>query len=362
MSNETKTNGERLAALNSRNRLPKANSRGTRTQNPLVRSLARFLLLWIGYWLAFLGTAAAPWPALQLVGSCALFLFTFNLAMVGHDAGHGSLTRSALLNRWIGRLAFLASYVPYSGWFACHNALHHPFTNLRGKDPMWAPLTKEEYDALPPCGRAWERFRRTCFGVALDNIVLGLKLLVRPGHTVLAHVPRRAMFMLERWAVLAFLLLQVGALLAWQHYLERAWGTPVRPVSGLVTVILVPALLMNWWTGLLAFLSHTHPKVRWYADAEEWRQAQAGLECSVHLIAPWPLNWLLGNALEHTAHHVAPKMPDRELARVQSQLEEEFPDVVCQVKVTDCLRILAYCKLYDYENHRWLDFSGRPWS
>jgi omega-6 fatty acid desaturase (delta-12 desaturase) len=326
----------------------------------LVRSLARFLLLELGYMLAFLGTAGVPWLGLQLIGSLALFLFIFNLAMAGHDGGHGSLTPSPMLNRWSGRLAFLASYVPYSGWFACHNALHHPYTNLRGKDPMWVPLTKQEYDALSPWSRAWERLRRTLPGVALDNIVLGLKLLLFPGETVLAHVPRRGMFTLERWAVLGFLLVQVGGLLAWQNYLERAWGIPVHPLGGLVTAILLPALLMNWWTGLLAFMSHTHPKVRWYADAQEWRQARAGLECSVHLIAPWPLSRLVGNALEHTAHHVTPKTPDRDLAAVQSELEEEFPGVVCQVKLAECRRILACCKLYDYANHRWLDYSGQP--
>ena len=89
--------------------------------------------------------------------------------MVGHDAGHGSLTPSAALNRWIGRLAFLGSYVPYSGWLACHNALHHSYTNLRGKDPMWAPLTKQEYEALSRVRRAWERLRRTLVGVAMEG-------------------------------------------------------------------------------------------------------------------------------------------------------------------------------------------------
>jgi acyl-lipid omega-6 desaturase (Delta-12 desaturase) len=351
----------RLTRLNAPNGLLKAMARrhNTNRRRSSALGVARFLLLGVGYVLVFLGTAAAPWLGLQLIGSIALFLFTFNLAMVGHDAAHGSLTRSASLNGWIGRLAFLASYVPYSGWFACHNAMHHPFTNLRGKDPMWVPLTKQEYDALSPLGRAVHRWRRTLLGVAIDNILFGLKLLF-PGQAIRAHIPRRALFTLERWAVLGFLFVQVGGVLVWQGRLERAWDMPARPISGLATAILLPALLMNWWTGLLAFLGHTHPRVRWYADPEEWRRAQPALECCVHLIAPWPLNWLVGDALEHTAHHVAPKAPDRELAAVQDELEAVFPDAVRQVKLADCLRILAYCKLYDYDNHRWLDYAGAP--
>jgi omega-6 fatty acid desaturase (delta-12 desaturase) len=107
-------------------------------------------------------------------------------------------------------------------------------------------------------------------------------------------------------------------------------------------------------------MHHTNPNVRWYADPDEWRRAQADVECSMHMIAPWPLSWLLGNALEHTAHHVAPKMPDGDLAEAQIELEAAYPDVIHQVKLTDCLHILAFCKLYDYENHCWLDYDGKP--
>ena len=82
---------------------------------------------------------------------------------------------------------------------------------------------------------------------------------------------------------------------------------------------------------------------------------------AVHLIAPWPMSWLLGNALEHTAHHVA-QAPDGELAAIQDHLEAEFPEIIQKVKLTDCLRILAFCKLYDYEQHRWLDYAGQPMS
>ena len=81
-----------------------------------ARGIARFLLLGTGYVLVFLATAAMPGLGLMLIGSCGLFLLTFNLAAVGHDAGHGNLTRCSTWNRWIGRAAFLASYVPFSGW------------------------------------------------------------------------------------------------------------------------------------------------------------------------------------------------------------------------------------------------------
>ena len=100
----------------------RASIRAAGRKHSSARGMARFLLLGIGYVLVFLGTAALPGLGLKLIGSYALFLLIFNLAMVGHDAGHGSLTRSSAWNRWIGRVSFLVSYVPFSGWLAVHNA------------------------------------------------------------------------------------------------------------------------------------------------------------------------------------------------------------------------------------------------
>ncbi len=333
---------------------------GLRWNHLSAHGAARSCTLGIGYLIFFLGTAAMPGMGLKLIGSFGIFLFMFHLALVGHEAGHGSLTRSAASNRWIGRLAFLASYTPFSSWLASHNALHHTFTNLRGKDPLCAPLSKQEYDRLSPVQRALQRLYRTLLGVTIYSIRFGWTNLLFPEPSVLAHIPRRTVFKLERCAVLGFLVLQVGGLLVWQHFLEQTWQVPAETVSGLGAAIVMPFLIMNWWTGLMSFLHHTHPQVRWYADFAEWRQAQAGVECTVHLIAPWPIGWLLGNSLEHTAHHVAPKVPDGELSVVQEQLHAAFPEIIQRVNLTDCLRILALCKLYDYQQHRWLDFDGKP--
>jgi hypothetical protein len=171
---------------------------------------------------------------------------------------------------------------------------------------------------------------------------------------------------LEFWqchpGVLGFQVLQVGGLLAWQEYLKQRWQIPAETIGGLVAAILVPFVLMNWWTGLLSFLHHTHPRVRWYAGVDDWRQARASIECTVHLIAPWPIGWLLGNSLDHTAHHVAPKVPDGKMAAVQDQLDAAFPEIIQIVHLTECRRILACCKLYDYTEHRWLDYDGKPMS
>ena len=38
----------------------------------------------------------------------------------------------------------------------------------------------------------------------------------------------------------------------------------------------------------------------------------------------------------------------------------DMPTALCRLKLTDCPHILAFCKLYDYEKHCWLDYDGTP--
>ena len=337
-------------------RMARAHLEDANTERSIVRGLIAFLSFGSGYVVAFSCAAAAPWWSVKAIGALATAFFAYRLALLGHDAGHGTVTASSGLNRWLGRLVFLPSYVPYSAWLANHNALHHAFTNLRGKDPLWAPLSKQEYDALSLVGRAWERCCRTFIGVALGNIRIGWRTLIFPGPTVLAHIPNRSAFALERWVVFAFCGGQIGAICVWQRFVTGSWELPY---ASLFAALLLPTIIMNWWTGLMAFLHHTHPRVRWHADIDEWRRAQAGPVCAVHIVAPRLIDWLLGNSLDHTAHHFAPKTPSADLAVCQQRLESAFPDLIERVNLFDCLRILAFCKLYDYENHRWLDYDGR---
>ena len=45
--------------------------------------------------------------------------------------------------------------------------MHHGWTSLKGKDPVYAPLSKAEYDALPLWRRGLERVYRSVPGIAL---------------------------------------------------------------------------------------------------------------------------------------------------------------------------------------------------
>ena len=77
---------------------------------------------------------------------------------------------------------------------------------------------------------------------------------------------------------------------------------------------------------------------------------------------PWFLEWVMAHIMQHTAHHVDPKIPLYRLPQSQRCLEQVYPQeiVVESWSIRGLIRTMARCKLYDYENHRWMNFDGRP--
>ena len=103
-------------------------------------------VLWMLLDLAFLGAC--------IVGACyfdawwakALMVVPASVAIarlfvIGHDACHGSYTKYDWLNKIVGRIAFLPSLTPFSLWDVGHNVAHHGFTNLKGRDQVWVPMS-----------------------------------------------------------------------------------------------------------------------------------------------------------------------------------------------------------------------------
>ena len=114
----------------------------------LALGLTVFFAALILYCAAVAAVLLAPWWPLQIACAILAGLFIATSFVVGHDACHGSLTPYDRLNKVLGRIAFLPSWTPYASWEFAHNRVHHSYTNLRGKDYAWAPLSKDEYDSL----------------------------------------------------------------------------------------------------------------------------------------------------------------------------------------------------------------------
>jgi len=302
--------------------------------------------------LALVLVESAIW--LKFLGSVLITAAIVRLFLIGHDACHGSFFKSDVLNHIFGRIAFLPSMTAFSLWDVGHNVAHHGFNNLKGRDQVWAPFSKEEFDALPRYRRVLERIYRSGAGWGLY-------------------------YFLELWWKKLYFATrkQIGASRAKYHWDSALvtvamglWITLVVAVAIdteqnvwvlLALGIFVPFALWNAIMGFVVFVHHTHPAIAWFQKRHEWQRYRAYLTATVQVRFPFGIDRLMHNIMEHNAHHLNPRIPMYSLRRAQAVLTERFSDQFQAYRMTwqsyrDCVR---RCKLYDFTNHTWLDFRGQ---
>lgn len=334
----------------------------------LWRGLQSFVVAGSLYGLTLWGALAAPWWPLQIVCGLLNGLFIAMIFVVGHDACHGGLTPFQALNQFLGRVAFLPSLTPYITWEYAHNRIHHSYTNWRGKDYAWAPFSKEEYDRLPAWRRFLERHYRSLAGLGSYYLIeYWWKHLFLLAKAERQEMKRTRTYVLDALLVTVFAAAEVALVLWWasvQSPSESWLGAFTSPVALIAVALVLPFLFWNWFMSFAIFQHHNHLRVAWFIDRDEWDFFAGQVESTVHVVMPWYLEFVTAHIMQHTAHHVDPKIPLYRLTESQLCLESAYPkNIVVERWTFNTLgRTLAYCKLYDYENHRWLNFRGRPTS
>lgn len=307
---------------------------------------ADLLLLAAGQALVITASGA---PGL-IAGAFLTWVAIVRLFLIGHDACHGAYTGQDWLNKLIGRIAFLPSLTPFSLWHMGHNVVHHGFNNLRGRDFVWAPMDSAEYQAASPGRRRMEHLYRSALGPGVYyGWEIWWKRLYFPGLAKLGT--RRREFVLDCTLVTVMAAVWVSALV----YAAAQTGASTALV--LVCGFLVPFLLWNWTVGLVIYLHHTAPDVRWFDNKQEWMREAAQATGTAHLVMPWPMGAVLHNIMEHPAHHLDSGIPLYRLRAAQRRLGELLPGVR-PVRLTfahylDCVR---QCKIYDYAHRTWRPF------
>jgi len=280
------------------------------------------------------------------------------LFIIGHDGCHQSLTPHRRLNKWLGRIAFLPSLTAYSLWDMGHNVVHHGFTNLKGVDFVWAPLTQAEYRALSPVGRLFQRLCRSGWGPGAYYMVeIWWKKMMFPTRKALGNT-MRPIFWKDCLLVTAFAAAWIAALVAG----ALAAGQSVGWV--LLAGFAVPVVFWFHMMGFVIYGHHTHVKAQWHDDRAAWQRAQPFVSTTVHLTFPMQVGALLHHIMEHTAHHVDMSIPLYKLKEAQKMLEHLLPERIIIQRFSwkwyfDTARA---CKLYDFTRQCWTDFEGRPTS
>ena len=303
--------------------------------------------LYAGFFGASLITAHLGWKLLwaTLAGG-----FIGSMFILGHDASHNALTPHRGLNRWLARWLFLPAWHPNESWQLEHNLMHHTWTNVASMDPCYAPLDPLEYRALPGWKRAWLRLRQRFAFMGLWYLQYWWQWLIRvPAGRAIGHW-RREVHRAECVALLAFAGLQLG--LAW--WLAPAGQSPWVNVG---LCIVWPFYVWNWSMAFVTIQHHTHPRIHWVRDVDQWSAAESQLAGTLRVVYPrWVEEHLLHNITLHTAHHVDMRVPLYHLPRAQADLEQAFAQqvVVEPASLRGFVDRLSSCCLYDYQARRWV--------
>lgn len=293
------------------------------------------------------------------LGALLLGLKTSGLYTLAHDASHNTLTTSRRLNKILAVIGHLPSLMNQRLWTHDHLVMHHVKTNGPQKD-IYQPLSLQQYRDASPARRAWERLVRS--GSILARIpacMVESRWLVEkffPNSRLHSEKVRREAWPLS-FLLIAWLTVLVGAAVL------RDPGDGAGVALTLMLLLGIPLCLFHASLGLVSYVQHTHPDVPWFAEGDP-RHNEMGQEAlTVHVRMPERLATLIHNGLEHGAHHVLPAIPSYRLRPAQAKLNELVgPEraVVVPMSLAAFRDIARKCKLYDYENHRWLDFAGAP--
>jgi len=325
------------------------------------RSLARGLSLFAIYSALYVFTlidAVAPFPLLINLGAafgngiCIAMLF-----IIGHDCCHNALMPGRQWNLWIGRLAFIPVVHSVSLWRVAHNQHHHGRTNLKGVDPVWAPMSLADYQAASPLRRWFERGLRSAWGpLFYYHVDIWLPLMVLPlsQSTRIAwkrHLPDTLFVLIGFMATIAGI---------------AALGLMVSPERSVgLTLLLgwvIPFTVWSWLAGITVYLNHTHPDIPWFADEKIWSVYNASVLGTAHVKLPIDIFPLYSDVMAHPAHHANVATPVYELPAEQQVLKARVggDSKEYMLSLGEYRRIVAACKLFDFERMCWTDFDGKP--
>lgn len=292
----------------------------------------------------------------KILCSVAAGIKLANLGTMGHDAAHGNLAPSRKANDFMGIALFTPCMYNYRLWQHDHHQLHHIHTNVNHQD-SWVPLSKAQYDALPAWRRWLHRLYRNEWGLGFAPYYLierWMPVRFIPGKDVPKDVRASA------WRHLVYLTSYAALFIA------ALAAAPLYSHTGSITAVVLGALVPFYiWMTMFAFtvyIQHTHPRLPWF-DGPVHRKAMLAQEelASTFLFPRW-LTYLMHNVYDHAAHHVNPRVPFYHLGEATKTLNEMAGAraIAEPFSFTRLHQTLKACKLYDYENYRWLDFDGNP--
>ena len=321
-------------------------------ENPTWKGLAYFfrdLAIYVGVVASLVFVTN---PLLVLPIEIVLILAVTALFVVAHDSAHGALFNSKRKNNVIGKLAMLPSWHVFAAWVLGHNRIHHAFTVRQGYDFVWHPVTAEEYATKPWYSKAVHRVEWSWMGTGAYYLIE-----VWWRKMIAFNPPARWVKAIrnDRLFTLSFIL----AMTAGFGALGYARTHSVLGAAWMIgRILIIPFLGFSVMIGSLVHVHHVQPDIRWWKRAD-WTKFRGQMEGTTVLRVPKGLNFFFHWIMIHTPHHVDMRIPMYNLEMAARAIEKAFPNVVHDApwRFGDFRRSTKLCKLYDFDEGRWMSYA-----
>jgi omega-6 fatty acid desaturase (delta-12 desaturase) len=309
------------------------------------------------YFVALAGVLFGPNFWARLVFAVIAGMAQAKLMVLAHDAAHGSLVISARFNRILGIVGMTLVHYNFRLWNYEHHRMHHPNANDDHPD-AFKPLSKREFDALPFWHQCLHRIYRSpnVIGLGLYYILerYWWTKVVAPAYlpSYLRLSARKHSWLLVGWVVVLLILFSSAPY----------YSNHVSSIEAIVLGLLLPFFAFQCQNAFALYSQHTDLSVPWFRNQAD-RQNTGRVELlSVDLRTPRVMGWFYHDIFAHPVHHLFPTIPCYRVRAAQDHLANLLGShaVVRKFGPAWLVNTMQCCKLYDWENQRWLDFRGRP--
>lgn len=307
------------------------------------------------YW-SFMGAVLfAPSMSLKVFASVLMGLRLTSFYTLAHDASHRTLVANRRLNWWLALLLGVPSFQNYRMWTHDHNMVHHPRTNGDHVD-FYRPYSKGEFDKLSKIDQWMERVYRApnVVGLWLYFVIRWLPTRVCPN----PRTPRTQRTLSWRYSLV---LVGYHSLLITMLCVAPKFA-PISLATAFLLGWVVPFCVHTLVSSASLYLMHTHRKIPWF-KGEILRTGDFAPElCSTVFTLPDWLSKAVNNVYCHAVHHAHAGISSYHSLEAQKHMNKLLGNrlVVEPMSLQGAIATMKACKLYDFENHQWLDFEGIP--
>jgi omega-6 fatty acid desaturase (delta-12 desaturase) len=315
--------------------------------------------LWVG---ASLAADFSLW--LVAADMFLMTLFLLRVFVLMHECGHGSLFRSARLNRQFGFVFGVVAGMPQFVW-SQHHRFHHSTNGNWSK--YRGPLNIIPVGTYAAMSALQQRRYRFCRNIWLAPVGGFLYLIVNPRLTwircsaaLLRHVIARRRERPGLALAAAAADFSTPCCASLQEFRHMHWNNVVLlSLWALMAWLLGPLLFFTCYVvtlslaGGVAIVLFTvqHNFEHSYASGDEgWDRNTAALEGTSFLILPGWLNWFTANIAYHHVHHLCARIPNYCLVQCHNEQAALF-DRVTRITLFQIPRALRYI-LWDEQSRR----------